>query len=55
MVGRYLSPKIYVSYGIGLIEAFNTFIVRYQLSKRWQLKAESGEAHGADLLYTIER
>ena len=55
VVGRYLSPKIYVSYGVGLIEAINTFTVRYQISRRWQLKAESGEAQGADFLYTIER
>ncbi len=55
VLGRYLSPRLYVSYGIGLIEAFNTYIVRYQLSSRWQLKAESGEAQSADLIYTIER
>lgn len=55
VVGRYLSPKVYVSYGVGLIEAFNTFTVRYQISDNWQLKAESGAAQGADLLYTFER
>jgi translocation and assembly module TamB len=55
VVGRYLSPKVYVSYGVGLIEAFNTFTVRYQISKNWQLKAESGAAQGADLLYIFER
>ena len=55
VMGRYLSPKLYISYGIGLIEAFNTFNVRYQISSKWQLKGESGEHQGADLLYTIER
>jgi translocation and assembly module TamB len=55
VMGRYLSPKLYVSYGVGLIEAFNTFTVRYQISDKWQLKGESGEYHGADILYTIER
>lgn len=55
VVGRYLSPKLYVSYGVGLIEAINTLTVRYQISEKWQLKAESGEAQGADILYTIER
>jgi len=55
VLGRYLTPKLYVSYGIGLIEAFNTFIVRYQISERWQLKAESGEYHSADLVFTIDR
>lgn len=55
VVGRYLSPKIYVSYGVGLIESINTFTVRYQISDQWQIKAESGEAQGADIFYTIER
>ena len=55
VIGRYLSPKLYVSYGVGLIEAVNTFSVRYQISDKWQLKGESGEFKGADLFYTIER
>jgi translocation and assembly module TamB len=55
VMGRYLSPKLYISYGVGLVEAFNTLTVRYQISDKWQLKAESGEAQGADILYTIER
>lgn len=55
VVGRYLSPKLYVSYGVGLIDSFNTLNIRYQLSDKWQLKGESGENQGADLLYTMER
>lgn len=55
VMGRYLSPRLYISYGVGLIENVNVFSVRYQISNSWQLKAESGETQGADLLYTIER
>lgn len=55
VVGRYLSPKLYVSYGVGLVEALNSVRLRYQISSKWQLKVESGESHGADFLYTIER
>ncbi len=55
VIGRYLSPKLYVSYGVGLIESVNTFSARYQISEKWQLKGESGEHQGADLLYTFER
>ena len=55
VIGRYLSPRLYISYGVGLVEAINTFSVRYQISDKWQLKGESGEHQGADLLYTIER
>lgn len=55
VVGRYLSPQLYVSYGVGLIGSFNTLNLRYRITDRWQLKAESGESHGADLMYTFER
>jgi len=55
VMGRYLSPRLYISYGVGLIESFNTFTVRYQISNKWQIKAESGEHQGADILYSIER
>jgi translocation and assembly module TamB len=46
---------LYVSYGVGLIESINSINLRYQLSDRWHLEAESGEYQGADLLFTIER
>ena len=55
VVGRYLSPKMYVSYGVGLVESINSITLRYQLADRWHLEAESGLVHGADLLFTIER
>jgi translocation and assembly module TamB len=55
VVGRYISPKLYASYGVGLIESINTLTLRYQISNKWQIKAESGEAQGADILYTFER
>ena len=55
VMGRYLSPKLYISYGVGLIEAINTLNVRYNISDKWQLKGESGAQQGADLLYTLER
>ena len=55
VVGRYLSPELYVSYGVGLIESINSINLRYQLSERWHVEAESGEYQGADLLFSIER
>ena len=55
VLGRYLSPKIYVSYGVGLVEAINTFGMRYKISDSWQLKGESGIEQGMDLFYTLER
>jgi translocation and assembly module TamB len=55
VVGRYLSPRLYVSYGVGLVESINKINLRYELSDRWRLEAESGEYQGADLLFSIER
>lgn len=55
VLGRQLSPRLYVNYSIGLFEQVNIFRIRYKLSARWALQAESGPYSGADLLYTIER
>ena len=55
VVGRYLSPRLYVSYGVGLVESLNSLKLRYQISDRWQAEAVSGENQGADFLYIIER
>ena len=55
VLGKYLSPDLYVSYGIGLYEAVNTFRVRYRISRRWTLEATSGLKSSADFIYTIER
>ncbi len=55
VLGKYLSPRLYVAYGVGLFEAANTLRIRYLLSSKWTLQATTGAAAGADLLYTIER
>ncbi len=52
-LGKYLSPRLYVSYGIGLYEPINLLRIRYTLSRHWALEAESGTFSGADILYTI--
>jgi translocation and assembly module TamB len=54
-VGKFLSPRLYVGYGMGLIEKANTFRLRYMLTKRWSLEAEAGTRTGADVLYSIGR
>lgn len=55
ILGKYLSPDLYVGYGIGLFDAVNSFRVNYQLSSNWTLEAISGIQSSADLIYTIER
>lgn len=54
-VGKYLSPKLYISYGIGLFDASNILKMRYQLSKSWFLETETGKQSGVDLRYILER
>jgi hypothetical protein len=55
VAGKYLSPKLYVSYAAGLFEQTNTFRVRYSLSNSWTLQAESGKDSSTDILYRFER
>jgi translocation and assembly module TamB len=55
VVGKYLSPKLYVAYGMGLFEPVSTFRIRYLLSKKITLQAERGVGVSADALYTVER
>jgi translocation and assembly module TamB len=53
VLGRYLSPRLYVSYGVSLTEQLNTFKMRYTLGDHWTIRTEAGQARGADLVYSI--
>lgn len=55
VLGKYLSPRLYVNYGIGLFEPVSIFRIRYILGREWTLQAEQGEGTSADILYTVER
>lgn len=55
VLGRYLSPRLYVSYGVALTEQLNVLKLRYSLGDRWTIKTEVGTARGADLVYTIQK
>jgi len=55
VAGKYLSPKLYVSYAAGLFEHTNTFRARYSLTGHWTLQGESGKYDSTDLLYWFER
>jgi translocation and assembly module TamB len=55
VLGKYLSPRLYVSWGVSLSEAINTFKMRYTIDDRWTVKTEAGKDASADLVYTIER
>ena len=56
MVGKYLTPDLYIGYGVGLLDAVNTFNVKYRISRRLMFESTSSAiGTGADLVYTIER
>ena len=54
VLGKYLSPRLYVSYGISLVDAINTLKLRYTIGDRWVISAESGQESAADIEYRIE-
>lgn len=55
VLGKYLSPRLYVSYGISLVEEINTLKLRYTIGDRWTLSAESGLEQAFDIEYRIEK
>ena len=55
VLGRYLTPRLYVSYGVSLTETLNTLKLRYTLGDHWVVRTELGTARGADLVYSITK
>ena len=55
VLGKFLSPRLFISYGISLTESINTLKLRYTLSDKWILKLEAGEAQAADAEFRIQR
>ncbi|GAA6136466.1 hypothetical protein NBRC116583_02130 [Arenicella sp. 4NH20-0111] len=53
--GKQLSSRFYVGYGYGLLDAAQSLMLRYTLSRAWSIKADLGTDSGADLRYQIER
>lgn len=53
-IGKYLSPRLYISLGHSLFTQTNEVRLRYDISKRWQLETEMGTVSGADLFYKVE-
>jgi translocation and assembly module TamB len=55
VLGKQLSPRLYINYSIGLFAPANVLHLKYKLGKHWSLEAQSGAQAGGDLIYTIER
>lgn len=55
-VGKYLSPRLYLSYGVGLFDPGQVITLRYILSRRWNFEAEQAtEFSRASFNYRIEK
>lgn len=55
-VGKFLSPKLYLSYGVGLFVPGEVITLRYLLSRRWNLEAQSAtNDNRAGLNYRYEK
>ncbi|HET7798670.1 MAG TPA: translocation/assembly module TamB domain-containing protein, partial [Nevskia sp.] len=54
-LGKYLTPRLFVSYGISLFQDGYTFRMLYTLGRGFKLSTESGTASGGDVIYTTER
>ncbi len=55
-VGKYLSPRLYLSYGVGLFEPGTVITLRYRLSQRWNFEAQNAtDFNRASLNYRYER
>ena len=54
-IGKYLSPSLFVRYGVGLFDQQSTVALDYKLTETITLQAESGDSQSLDLTYRIER
>lgn len=62
VLGKYLSPKLYIRYSFDILDHSNKLNIRYIFNKNWSIQTESTTSttgntfdNGVDVLYTIER
>ncbi|MDO1530594.1 translocation/assembly module TamB domain-containing protein [Fulvimonas sp. R45] len=55
-VGKYLSPRLYLSYGVGLFDPGQVITLRFRLSHRWNFEAQNAtDFSRASFNYRYER
>lgn len=50
-LGKYITPRLYARYGIGIVDKFSKVFLQYQLSDKFYLETESGQGQSVDLMY----
>jgi len=54
-LGKFITPDLYVSYGIDIFDDIRAFNMRYRITDTLSLIGTSSNISSADLIYTIER
>lgn len=52
-VSGYLSPRLYLRYGVGIFTPVNTATIRYKISAKLYLEAVSSLENAIDLFYNL--
>jgi translocation and assembly module TamB len=55
MLGKYITPRIFIRYAVGLFETENSLEIDYTVNDRVKLEATSGQSQSIDLTYTVEQ
>ncbi|HEU0196060.1 MAG TPA: translocation/assembly module TamB domain-containing protein, partial [Nevskiaceae bacterium] len=53
-LGKYLTPRLFVSYGVSLFQPGQVFRMLYDLGHGFKIRTESGTTNGGDLIYSFE-
>jgi translocation and assembly module TamB len=54
-LGKYLTPRLYVGYVLGLFKSSSMLVMRYKLTKSLSLETMSGDEQSVDFYYNIEK
>lgn len=55
MLGKYITPRIFIRYAVGLFETENSLAIDYTMTDRIKLQAISGQSQSIDITYTVEQ
>ena len=55
VIGKYVTPRLYLNYGVGLVVPVNIIRLRYTVSKRVSVQTETSTlGNGADVYYSFQ-
>jgi translocation and assembly module TamB len=54
-MGKYITPRLFVRYVVGLFDQAFTLGMRYQITNKLRVEVESGKTQSVDVIYKIER